>query len=265
MNKKVKKILVISGWILIIGLVSFLIFIVNKRQKDQVCYELTINIDSVQNIPFINKMQINKIIKDSIGATVGKPIKDINLQKMEKVLSRIPFLKDVTVYNTLKGEIKIDLKERKPLVHVFNSKNQSFYIDEEGILIPTSSNYTSNVITAIGNISEPFTALLDLKNPTSINKYPILYKIYIVSQFIANNDFWNAMMDQVYINGIGELELIPKLGKHRVIVGNIDNLDEKFNKLMVFYDKVIKKLGWETYETINLKYNNQIVCTTKKI
>ena len=236
---------------------------VNKRQKDLVCIRLTITLDTVQEIPFINKVQLEKLIKDSVGGIIGKPVNDINIRKIDKVLSRIPYLKDVTVYNTLQGEIKIDLKERKPLVHVFNKRNESFYIDDEGVLMPTSNNYTSNVITAIGEIKEPFSLLLDLKNLTSINKNPVLYKIFIVSQFIAKDNFWNAMIDQVYINGKEEIELIPKLGKHRIIIGNIDSLDKKFNKLMVFYEKVIKKIGWDTYGTINLKFNNQIVCSTK--
>ena len=173
MNKKLKKILIISGWILIVCFVSFLIFMVNKRQKDLVCIRLTITLDTVQEIPFINKVQLEKLIKDSVGGIIGKPVNDINIRKIDKVLSRIPYLKDVTVYNTLQGEIKIDLKERKPLVHVFNKRNESFYIDDEGVLMPTSNNYTSNVITAIGEIKEPFSLLLDLKNLTSINKNPV--------------------------------------------------------------------------------------------
>jgi len=264
MNKKVKKILIITGWILIIGLVSFLIFVVNKRQKSKVCIQLTIKLDTVQDVSFINTAQINKLIKDSMGEIIGKPMNGINIQKMERVLNSIPYLKDIAVYKTLQGEIKIDMKERKPIVHVFNKKNESFYIDDEGILMPTSGNYTSNVITAIGEINERFSMMLDLNNPTSINKNPVLFKIFIISKYISKDDFWDAMTDQININYKGEIELIPKLGKHGVIIGNIDNLDKKFNNLMVFYDKVIKKIGWDVYETINLKFNDQIVCSTKK-
>jgi cell division protein FtsQ len=35
------------------------------------------------------------------------------------------------------------------------------------------------------------------------------------------------------------------------------------NKLRLFYEQAIPKIGWEKYEIINLKYKNQIVGTKK--
>jgi len=190
-------------------------------------------------------------------------MKAINIQKIEKTLALIPYLKNITVYKTLQGEIKIDLSERKPIAHVFTKNNETFYIDDEGILIPTSPIYTSNVLAVTGEIYEPYSKLMDLKNPASINNYPKLYKSYIISQYISKDEFWSAMIDQINLNRRGELELIPKMGKHRIIMGNIDNLDKKFYNLMVFYEKVLNKIGWDTYEAINLKFNDQVVCTIK--
>lgn len=263
MNKKLKKILIISGWILIICFVSFLIYTAQNRQRNQICKRLVINQDSTQNFLFVSRIQILKLIQDSIGIIVGKPMKNVDIQKIEKTLAIIPYLKNIRVYKTLQGEIKIDLSERKPIAHIFAKNNQSYYIDDDGILIPTSPNYTSNVVAVIGEIDEPYSKLLDLENPASINNYPRLYKTYIVSQYISKDDFWSAMIDQININHKGEIELIPKLGKHRIIIGNIDSLDKKFYNLMVFYDKVLNKIGWDTYEAINLKFDNQVVCTIK--
>lgn len=263
MNKKFKKILIILGWILIICFVSFLIYNVQQRQKKLLCQKLSVNIDSIQKFSFVNESQVFKLINDSLGNLVGRPLNYINLDKIETILSQIPFLKNITAYKTLEGEIKIDLAERKPIAHVFTKNNECFYIDDEGIIIPTSPDYTSKVIAVIGEIYEPFSLLLDLKNPASINNNPVLYKAYIISAYIAHDEFWNAMIDQVYINRKEEIELVPKLGKHTIIIGNIDNLDKKFYKLMVFYEKVIKKIGWNTYETINLKFDNQVVCSIK--
>jgi len=263
MNKKLKKILIISGWILIICLVSFLIYTAQNRQKNLICKRLLINQDSIKTFSFVNKIQIFNLIRDSIGTIEGKPMKAINIQKIEKTLALIPYLKNITVYKTLQGEIKIDLSERKPIAHVFTKNNETFYIDDEGILIPTSPIYTSNVLAVTGEIYEPYSKLMDLKNPASINNYPKLYKSYIISQYISKDEFWSAMIDQINLNRRGELELIPKMGKHRIIMGNIDNLDKKFYNLMVFYEKVLNKIGWDTYEAINLKFNDQVVCTIK--
>jgi len=265
MNKKLKKVLIITAWLVVIAIISILIYNVQKRQKKLVCERLIINLTSNDTESFITTDDINKCLVDSVGTITGKPIKDINLLKIEKTVSQIPFLKNTTVYKTLNGEIKIDVSERKPIAHVFTKNNESFYIDDEGVLMPTSQQFTSDVIAVCGEIYETYAALLDLKNPASINNYPILYKTYITALYISSDDFWNAMIDQIYINKKEEIELIPKPGRHNIIIGNIDQLEEKFEKLMIFYEKVIKKIGWDVYETINLKYDNQIVCTTKTI
>jgi cell division protein FtsQ len=57
-----------------------------------------------------------------------------------------------------------------------------------------------------------------------------------------------------------DLELIPRVGNHTIILGNVSDLQEKFNKLMIFYKEAMPKVGWNKYKTLNLKYKNQIVC-----
>ncbi len=265
MNKKFKKVLMIGIWLIFIAIISFLIVVVHKRQKNLKCKNLIINLTTNESRTFITTEDINKCIFDSVGNIIGKPIKEINLLKIHKIVSQIPFLKNTTVFKTLSGEIKIEVSERKPIAHVFTKNNESFYIDDEGVLIPTSKTYTSNVITVCGEIYETYSPLLDLNNPSSINNNPILYKVYVTALYISDDEFWDAMIDQIYVNRRGEIELIPKPGKHNILIGNIDKLEKKFERLMVFYEKVIKKIGWDVYETINLKFDNQIVCTTKTI
>lgn len=60
-----------------------------------------------------------------------------------------------------------------------------------------------------------------------------------------------------------EVELIPRVGRFRIVLGSLDDFEEKLNKLRLFYDQAIPKVGWDKYSVIDLKYKNQIVCTKK--
>jgi cell division protein FtsQ len=40
---------------------------------------------------------------------------------------------------------------------------------------------------------------------------------------------------------------------------------EKFDNLMIFYNKALPKVGWQTYHTINVKYKGQIVASRNDI
>jgi cell division protein FtsQ len=82
--------------------------------------------------------------------------------------------------------------------------------------------------------------------------------------YTSNNEFWNATVQQLYVNANGEIEFIPRIGNHTVILGDDQLLESKFNKLLLFYQEGMnKKGGWNQYSTINLKFKNQVVCTKK--
>ena len=71
------------------------------------------------------------------------------------------------------------------------------------------------------------------------------------------------MVGQIYRAKNGDFILYPKIAEHKVILGSLDNLEEKFSYLTIFYKEAIKKIDWTKYESINLKYKGQIICTKK--
>jgi cell division protein FtsQ len=70
-------------------------------------------------------------------------------------------------------------------------------------------------------------------------------------------------VEQIYLNEKGEYELIPRVGAHVVKFGSFENYREKFRNLKAFYKKGLNNVGWNQYLYINLKYDNQIICTKK--
>jgi cell division protein FtsQ len=87
--------------------------------------------------------------------------------------------------------------------------------------------------------------------------------LYQFALFLQENDFWNNQIEQIYVHPDNEIELIPRVGNHRIVLGTFDDFEGKLNNLKLFYEKAIPKVGWEKYSIINLKYKNQIVCTKK--
>ena len=39
----------------------------------------------------------------------------------------------------------------------------------------------------------------------------------------------------------------------------INKEKEKFNKISLFYNKIIPSKGWNTYKTVNVKFKDQII------
>ena len=134
--------------------------------------------------------------------------------------------------------------------------------------MPLSEKYTARVPLANGYIFHRESERL--VNTSSKNSFAnadstgsAIANVYDVAKFISQNDFWSAQIEQIYVNPGGDLELIPRVGRHSIILGDSKDIEEKFSRLFLFYAKGLNKTGWDKYKTINLKFKDQVVCTKK--
>jgi cell division protein FtsQ len=186
--------------------------------------------------------------------------------QLEKKLNNIPTIKNAEVYKTINGELHISVEQRTPIVRIFNLSGESYYIDEEGTLMPLSHKYTSHVLVVSGHINDKYANryqlnISDIMRNDTLKTISLLDDIFILTQYINSNPFWKAQIEHLYVNKDFEFELIPRVGNHRIVFGDATQLEEKFNKLNVFYKKALNKIGWNEYKIINVKYKNQIVCS----
>jgi cell division protein FtsQ len=84
--------------------------------------------------------------------------------------------------------------------------------------------------------------------------------LYKTAQYIKSDTLWDAQIEQIVVDQKNDIELIPRVGNQRIVLGNADSLEKKMKNLLLFYKKAMPQVGWDTYKTINIKYTNQIVC-----
>lgn len=263
-----KKVLVFSIWAVVgIGLLVALGF-VNHIQQELKCKSISINFDADVHHDFIDEQEISELIK-SKEKLIGKPLGSINTTLLEKIIMSIPFVQKAEVYSSVDGNINVSVTQRNPLVRIITMHDEQFYIDNKGGFMPVSNKYSTPVLVASGHIYNRFTqqktyTVAANVSDTASQIKPVIEQVYELAMFIEADTFWNAQAEQIYVNESQELELIPRIGNHRIIIGDAENLDEKFNRLMIFYTKGLNKTGWNNYNIINLKYRNQVVCTKIK-
>jgi cell division protein FtsQ len=263
-----KKIIKISIWVLLaIGLVVGLIFS-GIFHQNRICKSVEINIDYLGADPFFTINDINTFLIQKNDSIKGQKISEINVSLIENIIKENPYILDANVFISMDGILKINITQRKPIVRIINKLNNHFYIDNFGVKMPINTKYPANVVIASGNIAASYSLFspesLDQRNDTlNLKKDTILQSIFKVASYISKNTFFKAQIEQIFINESLEIELIPKLGEQIIIFGNADNIEEKFNKLMILYKEAFNKLGWDKYKIINLNYENQVVCTKK--
>ena len=195
---------------------------------------------------FVNEADLSQILRKAGLDPMKRNMDEINTEKIESVLQKNDMIAEVEAYKTPSGKIKLEVEQKMPILRVM-SADGAYYIDNLGSTMALSRRYVAQVPIASGSIEKELST-------TDLYKFAL---------FLQDDDFWNNQIEQIFVHPDGDVELIPRVGNHRIILGSFADFQEKLGNLRLFYEQAIPKVGWEKYSIINLKYKNQIVCTKR--
>lgn len=99
-------------------------------------------------------------------------------------------------------------------------------------------------------------------------RYADFLKLINFVSWLENDSFWGSEVVQIIASrsssGKIELAVIPRSGDFRIVLGELGEIDEmerRFDKLLRFYRDGFDRMGWDKYRVVNIRYNNQVVCT----
>jgi cell division protein FtsQ len=261
MKKSLKVLIPFSTVAVIFLLLGF----VNYQQSEMICLNTDIKILGKPELLFIERDDIQNKINSITGIPIGKKMDEINQLEIELEVEKLPCVKNAEVYKTIDGVLKLEVEQREPIARIINSNGNGYYIDKDGQTMPLSNKYSAKVVVFTGEIIEPYfkIALKENNLPDTLLQKLIVDDIFILSDFITQNDFLKAQVQQVYVNKNREFEITPRIGNNNILLGSSENLADKFNNLMLFYAQIAESGEWNKYNKINLKYKDQIVCTKK--
>lgn len=260
-----KKLINITIWTLfIVGVLLLLSFSYGKK-KDKVCSTPKYEIDVLSGNHFVTKARLGGILKN-IGFKEGvDKFEDVDTKKLEKKLMSLSSIEEVEVFKGMNGVLEIKVKQRKPIARVFNRTGYTLYLDDKGKTMPTSDHYTARVLVVNGYVNLKSGENLELiANNDSLKALTQIDELYELATYIENDKFLKAQIEQIYVERNKEITLIPKVGNQEIIFGKVEDVDAKFKKLKLFYKEGINPNNLNLYKTINLKFNNQIVCKKNK-
>jgi cell division protein FtsQ len=264
--KKFLKILEIVAWVILAGGLFTLLGFSVAEHDSTICRQFTITIDYGNADILVTKNDIYSIIKQSGHILKGQAIRYINAEKIESSIKKQPYVANANVFLTIEGDVEIKVIQRQPILRIFNQTGESFYLDGTGHLLPLNPDFSARVMVANGIIPEPFSKSANylqdsIRRKDSLFCKSVMNNLFTLGMFIMKDDFLKALIEEVYVDNNGEFELIPKLGNQLIIFGTTENMNDKFERLLVFYKKGLIITGWQKYNVINIKFRNQVICS----
>ncbi len=224
---------------LVLFLYAFSSFKNNSRPIENVSVQFT-----GQNNVFITTEMVNKLLILSQEKPYFLHKDDIDLRELEFLLESNNMIKSAQVYLTVNGVVMAKVEQKTPIARVEN--DEMFYIDDEGFRMPLSTEHSARVPLVYGVVEDE-----DLQ------------RVYKLALAAFNDSFLKIYLTEIHQNKNKEISLKLRLLDFEVLVGNIDNLEQKLKNLKAFYQKAKKDNMLDVYKSVNLQFDNQVVCTKK--
>ena len=236
-----RRLFQILKWGMLIALMVVVLAFTNKNHEQTFLQLDQITIENSED-RFITKELILEHIRDNNSDSIL--LSSLYLNNLELNLLNHSALKKAEVYSSQDGILSINLEQRKAVVRIKTS-NTDYYLDEDGLEMPLSRNYTPRVLVVSGDVNSSHHS-----------------SIFSFVTIINKSEFWKSQIIQLHFTA-DEVIIIPRVGDQKIHFGELTNINDKLEDLYQFYKQVIPTKGWQTYSEISVKYNSQIVCVKK--
>ena len=253
--KQWQKIVIRILWSIAAAALIVLFVVAWKAKSEKQLTDIQVELvgESAQAL-FMDEISIRSILNDQ-GVQVGVPIEKINLTQLEHFIEKTEWVKNAEFFINNKLVLEAKIEQRIPIARVFTASGASFYIDKEGWRLPLKQLTVLNLPVFTGfPTDQP-----KLSKPDSV----LLKDVLFFAKTILKDSFFMAQVAQVNIEPNGTFQMVPTLGDHLVLIGSVDQLEDKLNRLFTFYKNVWVGSGINSYQVIDCRFNHQVVALKK--
>ncbi len=232
----------------VLGAIGF----AERSETGDVCLDIIVKISNQYENYFVDDQDVIQLITNNSQRMVkGVHFSELDLKDMENRLQEEYFIGDAEIYKDLKGNLLVHVDLQRPMARIIRTDGPHAYVAEDGTILPVSEKFTARTVLLSGNVKEL------LKEP--LWKTEEGEKLYALLQYIYQDPFWKAQIAQVEIKSDMDIILYPQVTRQKIEFGQPEELEDKFKKLKIFYEKILPAKGWNAYTRVNVQYKDQII------
>ncbi len=213
----------------------------NQRNNKREVHGIGVDFVDDQSL-FVTADMVNKLLIQNYGSLKNVPKEKVDLNTIEEVIETDEMVKKAQVYLTVDGELKSKIEQRQPIGRVEGISK--FYLDKEGLPMPLSKVFSARVPIITGKITGKS-----------------LEDVFVILKYINDDDFLRKNVIGIHIEDEEKYQLKFRVESFVVHLGDVKDLEEKFNNFKAFYAKATRDNTLDNYYIVSLEFNNQVVCT----
>lgn len=206
-----------------------------------------LRIEVVNADPALEKVICNGIADNifRIMPVKGMPLNTIDAPALEKRINSISNIDYAECGFDAQGYLVVRVGALKPEMRIFTPDGRSYYVNKAGKRMDATPEFFTPVPIIYGTFSKDFpeTELL-----------PVI-------ELIRTDSLMHNLVTMVEVQSPDNIILVPRFNGHVINIGNTANLSRKAQYLEAFYRKVMPYKGWQTYDTISVKFAGRVIAT----
>ncbi|ABG59987.1 cell division protein [Cytophaga hutchinsonii ATCC 33406] len=233
----------------------FLISFVENEHANRTIRKTLVRINYEADNYFVDEADILRTLTmNDADQIVGKKYRDIDLKTLELRLESIKFVDDAQISADHKGTLMVEINQSKPIARIVSQNSPHAYIGSNATALSTSEKFTSRVLIIDG----PFASRLMKENYMLTDSTGSKY--FQLIEFIDQSPYWKKMISQLTLLQNGDVVMQPQIGNYEIFFGKPTDIEVKFKKIDMFFRDILPAKGWDSYQRVNVSFNNQIVC-----
>ena len=256
-----KRILIIALNVFLLTGMIFLLGFAEYSHEQLSCKDvkLTLHIDGADTL--LTYEEVAGAIEKVNGKLKGREVSGISIEKVNSSVLAIPYVETCESHLTVNNVLYIDVRQRTPLFKVITTGNKWFVVDVKGYIMPYPDKHILNLPVAGGMAGDEF--MLFQGTGVSgflLGKTSAMPSLYRIMTELNRDDLLKQLIDAVFVTETSEFEFFPKVGSQKIILGDTNHLRMKLENLKSFYKEVVPKTGLDYYNSVDLRFINQVVC-----
>lgn len=233
--------------VVLLGYVAFAFAFVHEENAKRVCPGIDLRIVGNTLPDSVLRQGVNSQLAKYGRKLKGERLEHIDLKGLEDYMSRFSNFESVECSFNPDSRLRITITPIKAEVRVFTDKGHSFYINRYGKRIDADAEFYVDVPVLIA--PEKYESVI----PSALS----------LIRYAGADPELSPLIAAYKIDGPNDLIIIPRLQGHVINFGDSTRLDEKKAAILAAYRDVLPSKGWNTYDTISVKFRSQIVASRR--
>lgn len=210
------------------------------------CMGIEVEIVGDDRIGTISEESVKGVLEKYPKPLTGAPVNTINTFEVAEYLRKYNNFESVECLMTSQSKLKVKIVPMIPEIRVFDG-DKSYYVNKDGKIINSHARFFVEVPIVSGNFTKNFTPK----------------EVLPVVRFVQSDEMLKQLTGMIVARDRNNIILVPRIKGHVINLGDTTRLAEKSVAILTAYKKILPNKGWETYDTISVKFKGQIVATRR--